>query len=234
MSPVGAAEPSHRLELRARRVLTAAELARAPQGVHRAAYLLAHLILRSVLGEQLCVDPARVALAAAPCERCGGPHGKPVLAGSDELHLSLSHTRGLAVVALSSEPVGVDAEPAGGRSWRSAQLSEVLHPRELAELARVAIPHRDRAILGCWVRKEAYLKGRGSGLNRALGSCYVGLPGSRGHPNPDWAVADVPLSTGHVCATAARSTTPATLSVEVRAGPRFDPHTGAIALPQRC
>lgn len=133
VSPVGtvSAGPFGRLESEAHRVLSAAELTRAPHGAHRTIYLLAHLSLRRVLGEQLRVDPARVSLTAAPCSVCGRPHGKPIVAGTKELHLSLSHTRGLAVIALSSEPVD-------GPLRRSALLGFDRQPSPVAGLGRRA------------------------------------------------------------------------------------------------
>ncbi len=46
------------------------------------------------------------------------PSGRPFLA-DDALHLSISHTRGYAAIALSETvPVGIDIEQAGHRAWR--------------------------------------------------------------------------------------------------------------------
>src|ERR1700712_2854023 len=97
------------------RTLSADELERAgeyPAGDRQLAYLLAHLSMRKVLAGHLGMPPAEVPLARAPCVRCGAPHGRPVITGYRDVHVSLTHTQGLIAIAVSTVAVGIDAEPA--------------------------------------------------------------------------------------------------------------------------
>ncbi|PYC73560.1 4-phosphopantetheinyl transferase [Streptomyces tateyamensis] len=161
-------------------LLDRTELARAaafrrPQD--RTLYEIAHVALRTVLGEQLDRKPAELVFHQAPCPGCGQPHGRPEVPGP--VQFSLSHAPGLALIALANAPVGVDVE---GREVFAGQagheVAGMLHPAERAELDRVGVQEPARwsaAALRCWVRKEAYLKGTGIGLGRGAGAEYVGV-----------------------------------------------------------
>jgi 4'-phosphopantetheinyl transferase len=161
-------------------LLDRAEQARAAafrRPVDRTLYQVAHVALRTVLGERLGRPPAELAFHQAPCPGCGEPHGRPEVAGP--VHFSLSHAAGLAVIALADSPVGVDVE---GREVFAGQAGQdvagMLHPVERSELDRVGALDPTRwgaAALRCWVRKEAYLKGTGMGLGRGAGADYVGV-----------------------------------------------------------
>jgi 4'-phosphopantetheinyl transferase len=50
-----------------------------------------------------------------------------------------------------------------------------LHPAERAALAELPPARREEGFLSCWVRKEAYLKGMGTGLPGGLARQCVGL-----------------------------------------------------------
>ena len=66
--------------------------------------------------------------ALPPVER--SPRGKPLFAGRDDRWFSLSHSGGIALCALSADPVGVDVELV--RPRRAALPAYVLSPPELA------------------------------------------------------------------------------------------------------
>jgi 4'-phosphopantetheinyl transferase len=55
-----------------------------------------------------------------------------------------------------------------------------------------------------WTRKEAYLKGLGTGLGRDLALDYLGTAAPELRP-PDWHVADLPMPPGHAAAFAVRA-----------------------------
>ncbi|WP_206323300.1 4'-phosphopantetheinyl transferase superfamily protein [Streptomyces sp. HNM0574] len=162
-------------------------------------YLVAHTALRGELAARLGGSPRAVPLTRAPCPGCGGPHGRPSVAG-DLLHFSLSHAGDLVLLAFADAPVGADVEalPAPGVV---ADVGASLHPRERAELA--ALPERERpaAFTRCWTRKEAFLKGLGTGLATDPAADYVSTL-ERPAPLPGWHLADVPVPPGYAAATA--------------------------------
>ncbi|KKZ73737.1 4-phosphopantetheinyl transferase [Streptomyces showdoensis] len=185
-------------------VLDAEELARAGEFRRpgdRATYLCAHVGLRRLLGAHLGVAPRGVTVERAPCPCCGEPHGRPVLPDG-RLHFSLSHCEGLSLIAVATTPVGVDIEriPA---PHLVAELAEVLHPAESAELAALAQDLRPAAFARVWTRKEAYLKGTGVGLGADPSAEYVGSGPVPTAP-PGWLLADVAVPSGHQAAVAVR------------------------------
>jgi 4'-phosphopantetheinyl transferase len=179
----------------------------------RSRYLATHVALRLLLAVHLDCHPVDVLLGRAPCARCGGPHGRPVLLGSEAgPHFSLSHCPGLSLVALAGVPLGVDAERIPGRRTVESCL-ERLHPQERREAT--AVPEQGRPLWFCrlWARKEAYLKALGTGLGRALDQDYLGdreTPGAPRRP-PGWTVRNLPCGpadTTHAAALAVPEGTP--------------------------
>ncbi|MEU9731451.1 4'-phosphopantetheinyl transferase superfamily protein [Streptomyces sp. NPDC048002] len=187
-------------------VLDAEERARASAFRHdrdRDAYVVAHAALRGVLSVVLGVRAEALPLAREPCAGCGGPHGRPVLR-TPGVHFSLSHSGGLVLVALAPAPVGVDVE---GLATMQAVLSaqSALHTAEAEELARLPAYGRPAAFTRAWVRKEAYLKGLGTGLVRDPALDYLGTGPTPTDPAPGWAVRDVLVPSGYAAAVALRS-----------------------------
>jgi 4'-phosphopantetheinyl transferase len=173
----------------------------------RTRYVAAHVWLRRVLGEVLDVAPARVAIEAAACLRCGGPHGKPQLPASTGWHFSLSHSGDVAMCAVARSPVGVDVEAVRD----SADLLTALDPRERAALLALSPERQAAAFTHCWARKEAYLKGTGEGLSRDPQSVHVGLGSRFDDPAPSpgaldgWQLEDVDAPPGYAAALAVRA-----------------------------
>jgi 4'-phosphopantetheinyl transferase len=118
--------------------LSAAEERRAAAIVRplaRRRWIAARRALRGVLGECLGRDPAVVEIHAAP-------GGKPYVEGAGDLRFNLSHSGGLALIAICrGREVGVDVERIGGR------------PRSFYE---------------AWARREALAKCFGTGLGGSL------------------------------------------------------------------
>ncbi|MFF7333227.1 4'-phosphopantetheinyl transferase superfamily protein [Streptomyces sp. NPDC008150] len=157
----------------------------------RALYVAAHAVLRLLLGLRLGSAPAEVPLTRLPCPGCGGPHGRPAVAGpaGAGLHFSLSRTAGAALLGVAAAPVGVDLERTPDPDL-VRDATAALHPREQGELARLAPGGRAAAFARCWTRKEALLKATGEGLShRALREHFVGTgtrpaSGAGGAPRP--------------------------------------------------
>lgn len=190
-------------------VLAAAERSRAERLVHaddRAGFVVSRAALRSILGARLGSPPGAVPLVREPCPHCGGPHGRPAVEDAD-VHLSTARSRGRALIALAPVPVGVDLETLVPPP-PVEELRPALHPSE--RRAVEAAPAEDRLAwtLRCWVRKEAYLKGLGTGLAVDPAEVLVG-PGRRPGAMPvtsvgpdAWALLDLPAEPGYLAALA--------------------------------
>ncbi|MET9730685.1 4'-phosphopantetheinyl transferase superfamily protein [Streptomyces sp. NPDC006458] len=176
----------------------------------RVRYGAAHVALRRLLGTRLGVEPAEVAYFRQACPCCGAPHGRPAVLGVPGApHFSLSHGGDWVLIAMAAHPVGVDVEPYPAAADVPG-LTSVLHPRERREIAEGAFAPAVFARI--WARKEAYLKGLGTGLGRALDADYLG--GTGAEPAPEgWSVHGLPVGDGHAAAVAVRA---------VAAGPRVD------------
>lgn len=157
----------------------------------REVYLAAHVGTRLLLGAYLGLEPRDVPLVRLPCPTCGAPHGRPAVEG-DVLPFSLSHTGGVALLAFAGTPVGADVEQVPELTVVE-EIAPQLHPREAAELAGYGPRDRPWAFARTWARKEAYLKGLGTGLGRDLSADHVGAGARPDSGLPGWRVQDVHL-----------------------------------------
>ncbi len=166
------------------RTLGPEEIARAERyrsRMDRDRFVAAHGVLRALLGWYLGVDPEQVAFRR-------GPHGKPALdaaAASSGLRFNLSHSRGLALVALArGREVGIDVEHV-----RPDLADEgLLEPAEAAALRRLPPEARPQAFFAWWTRREALAKATG-----------LGLPGAAGGAAPEaagWWLSPLPVGPG--------------------------------------
>jgi 4'-phosphopantetheinyl transferase len=121
--------------------------------------------LRRVLASYLGITASAVEFR----ERLGGT--KPGLhsALGSEIQFSLSHTYGLAVVAVAEgRAVGVDVEWTGRRPDAIGLARRFFTHAEQTELQRTAPELRARHFLALWTRREALAKLTGEGLPRAM------------------------------------------------------------------
>ncbi|MEV7522451.1 4'-phosphopantetheinyl transferase superfamily protein [Streptomyces sp. NPDC091371] len=188
----------------AERVLDAAELKQAgqkyrPADRHR--YTASHIGLRVLLGAHLGLAPADVVLVREDCPGCAGPHGRPAVAGGG-VHFSLSHSGDLAYVALAPVPVGVDIEELPSDRAVADVLGN-LHPAETAELTALPQAGRRAALARVWSRKEACLKGIGTGIGLGIVEPYVGS-GPDPAAVPGWLLTDLPAPADYAAALAVR------------------------------
>ena len=171
----------------------------------RTRFTAAHGQLRELLAGCTGRPPAALAFAR-------GPHGKPALSAGGGLEFSLSHAGGLALCALARGPrVGVDLEPlVPGRAGADplALAATCCAPEELVALRRLPAADLPAAFLGCWTRKEAFVKATGTGLLAPLADFAVSVPpdaprllrappAERARP---WAFAPLPELPGHALA----------------------------------
>ncbi|TWE18213.1 4'-phosphopantetheinyl transferase family protein [Kitasatospora atroaurantiaca] len=188
------------------RTLGPAERKRAAGFVHerdRVRYLFAHTALRRVLGRRVGADPAELRFDREPCPCCGGPNGRPRLADSAVPHFSLSHGGDLILIGIADHPIGVDVE-AVPDAQAVAELAAVFHPAEQADLAAAPAARRAEEFARLWTRKEAYLKGLGTGFGRNPAADYLGSTGRAAMP-PAWTITDLPAGPAHAASFALRA-----------------------------
>jgi 4'-phosphopantetheinyl transferase len=135
-----------------------------------------------------------------------GAHGKPSLApGHGTLHFNLSHSGGLAALAVSRDTeMGIDVERI--RPFTEDVAERFFAPGEVAALRALPEGEQLDAFYRIWTRKEAFLKATGDGLLRPLDSFevtvaradaprFVRIDGVA-DPAASWALADFDVADG--------------------------------------
>ncbi|MEY9878154.1 4'-phosphopantetheinyl transferase [Streptacidiphilus sp. MAP12-33] len=177
------------------------------QPADKARYVAAHVSLRLLLAERVGVPARDLVYTREPCPCCGEPHGRPALADMTcPLHFSLSHGGDLVLIGIAETPIGVDVEPVP-RGAEVEDLTPLMHPAERLEIDGCAPADRPLAFAGLWTRKEAYLKGLGTGLGRNPDADYLGTSGLAALPS-GWTVANLAAGPGHAAAYAVRDRDP--------------------------
>jgi 4'-phosphopantetheinyl transferase len=163
-----------------------------PADRHR--YQVAHVMLRRVLASRLGSEPGRLVFARLRCPACGGPSGRPVLAGLPDgdsagsgPSFSLAHSGDAVAIAVASGPVGIDVERAA--TGCVCSLASAMHPEDTALAEALPEPERHAAIIRWWVRMEAVLKCTGTGIAHGMdafpvlgaGCSFAALPAPEGY-----------------------------------------------------
>lgn len=190
-------------------VLSPDELERAGRlvfALHAGRFTVARGALRCILAAYLRVPPASLRFDY-------GVQGKPALAGEPGLSFNLSHSGGLALVALAAgRALGVDVEGGEERASAAEIVRSHFSAAEQQEFDALPVAERPTAFRRGWTRKEAYLKARGAGLTAPLDSFDVALGPGRGpgslllatRPDPAdaerWSIVDV--DAGSACSAA--------------------------------
>jgi 4'-phosphopantetheinyl transferase len=161
-------------------LLSPTERTRAERLAHERDRLLwtrAHGVLRQLLGRYLRRDPRKLRFTT-------GAHGKPALldepprspatpprrmaARPAGLSFNLSHSGHLALYAFSAiGPVGVDVEVARRPIDELAIAARAFGPAEVRRLAALDPFVREQEFRRAWVKHEAALKCRGTGIGGA-------------------------------------------------------------------
>jgi len=164
------------------------------------AFKLARGTLRLLLSQYLKCPPQSI-------EFSYGLHGKPFvsfLPNSEDACFSLSHAGGYAAYALTRQrKIGIDIERI---TYDFDPIDVGLHVfsrLELANLQRLGPPHRSEYFFRQWTRKEALVKGIGSGLSMDLRELTV-LPQAIEHSGAvsGWTLIDLDPMPGMVGALA--------------------------------
>lgn len=121
---------------------------------------LAYSLHRTLVAKVLGCDVAKVSIGR-------DVQGCPHIPGSS-LSTSLSHAdHGVAVAVATVGPVGVDIELTARAPVVPEIADQVCHPSDTGIDALPGLA-RSQALLALWVRKEAYLKAAGTGLQREM------------------------------------------------------------------
>lgn len=140
--------------------------ARFVRAVDRDAFVISRALVRACLTMHGGLPPSAWRFAA-------NAHGCPSViaaqAGTPPLQFNLSHTSGLAVVAVTRGPrIGVDVE-AVDRTLRHDIAGHHFAAAEVAALRALPDDEQGLAFFDYWTLKEAYIKARGLGLAIPLG-----------------------------------------------------------------
>ena len=139
-------------------------------------YIAARGILRDLLGKYLQCAPQSI-------EFVYGPHGKPAVVSAalrGAICFNLSHSHGLAVVAIARErEVGIDVELIRPEFAGEEIARRYFSAKEIAELRGLPVELQAEGFFLCWTRKEAYIKAKGDGLQIPLDGFEVSLSPGR-------------------------------------------------------
>ena len=134
---------------------------------HRHTYLISHALMRGALSLITEVEPEKFSFTT-------NAYGKPFLttpALQQTLHFNLSHTEGLAAVAISRHTeVGVDVENTQRQDMTQELAEQFFAPEECQAVAQASAHERTIKMLEFWTLKESYIKAVGQGLSIALDS----------------------------------------------------------------
>lgn len=133
-------------------------------GRARRRFVAAHGAMRCIVGQALGAPPAAVRWRR-------GAHGKPELAAPQEdLTVNLSHSGGLAVVALAQRrAVGVDIQQASRHLDGPRLAARYFRPEEARSVAEAGSPELQLDMfVRLWVRKEACVKAVGARLAQGM------------------------------------------------------------------
>ena len=126
----------------------------------RRRFVVARGALRVLLGGYLGADPGAIRFTY-------NAFGKPALRPDfgTRLAFNLSHAAELGLVGVAAAAaIGVDVEDIRARPDHAAMARQFFTAAEADQLQRLPGHLQTEGFLGCWTRKEALLKARGTGL----------------------------------------------------------------------
>lgn len=127
---------------------------------HKQKFVIAHGVLRVLLGEYLETEPNLLEFKT-------NDHGKPQLNG---IKFNLSHSKDMALLAFSKDiELGVDIEFNKDKIDYLELAQRFFSASEYQQLQQIGdLDAQKQAFFQCWTRKEAFIKAIGEGLFFAL------------------------------------------------------------------
>jgi 4'-phosphopantetheinyl transferase len=124
-------------------------------------FIVAHGVLREILGRYLGTDPGQLRFIS-------NAFGKPALSPEfgSRLKFNLSHSADLALIAVTADAdIGVDVENIQPQSDYIEIARCFFSAAEVDHLNTLPSYLRAQAFFSHWTKKEAYVKARGEGLS---------------------------------------------------------------------
>lgn len=134
------------------------------KSINRPNSRLSRVVLRNVLSRYCHLPPSSLLISRHV-------NGKPFLSGGP--YFNIAHTDHVVLLAVSSQPVGIDIEHVNRRLSNLPRLLRRFSPTEAAAVVKAADQHA--AFLRLWTRKEAFLKCTGDGIRRGLSTFSIPL-----------------------------------------------------------
>jgi len=138
-------------------------------------FVLARVTMRSILSQYLCILAKDIVFGY-------GKHGKPEIKNaSRSLNFNLSHSRNIAVLAISTtHRVGVDIEVMDKSLGRIDRIVDYLcSPEERDYYFALPITERPLFVYSLWTANEAFLKGLGSGVQSFASEVFYKFDSAR-------------------------------------------------------
>lgn len=130
-------------------------------------FVMTRAFLRTALRDYVKIEPREIQFRTTV-------NGKPELAKDSHVRFNLSHSAGVAVLAVTRDRrVGVDVERIRD-DVDVIDLADRFFSRQEADWLREQAPSElIPAFFACWTAKEAYVKARGEGLSLPLASFSI-------------------------------------------------------------
>jgi 4'-phosphopantetheinyl transferase len=175
--------------------------------VQKNEFIAARAALRDILAGYVGVPPGRLSFHY-------GSFGKPALSpmfGPCGIKFNMSHSFGMALLAVANAEVGVDIERIDPALAEEQLADRLFSVPEISSLRCLPLAMQPEAFFNCWTRKEAYLKAVGLGLCGALDSFDVSVAPDAStvilHEGAAWLIQGMVLGPDYIGAVAVEGTT---------------------------
>lgn len=124
-------------------------------------FIIARGVLRLLLAKYLCITPKEIVFKQ-------NSYGKPLL-NCEPIKFNISHANDYALFIFAKNyHVGIDVESVRNDFDFIAIAQKFFSQQEIAALLNIPQEQQIQAFFNCWSRKEAFIKGIGTGIFFAL------------------------------------------------------------------